>query len=291
MAKQTLAENLKRLLGMHERIEESFYDDLADSLVEGDLGARLSFAIVEDLRSRCKALKADDHETVMLELRSLLDPLARGITLTPPAGSVSVYLLLGVNGVGKTTSAAKMARWYKERGASPVILAAADTFRAAAIEQLQMHGKRLDVRVVAHQNGSDPGAVVFSAADAAQAAGGGLVIADTAGRLHNRENLVKELQKIDRIAASKASPGCYKKFLVLDATTGQNGIRQAEVFHSAVGVDAVILTKYDSTAKGGIAISIGKDLGIPVAFVGTGETYADFAPFDKTAYLSEFLGR
>ncbi len=291
MAKQSLAENLKRLLGVYRSVDESFFDDLADSLVEGDLGAKLSFEIVEDLRKRCNAQRAEDHGTVMLELRALLDPFVKEISLTPSADSVSVYLLLGVNGVGKTTSAAKMARWYESRVASPVILAAADTFRAAAIEQLQLHGERLGVRVVAHQNGSDPGAVVFSAADAARASGGGLVIADTAGRLHNRENLVKELQKIDRIAASRASQGCYKKFLVLDATTGQNGIRQAEVFHSAVGVDAVILTKYDSTARGGIAISVGKDLGIPVAFVGTGETYDDFAPFDKTAYLSEFLGK
>lgn len=290
MAKKTLAESIKRLFGVHERMEDSFFEDLADTLVEGDLGARLSLEVVDNLKRHCASIGTGDRNSVVLELRCQLEKYIKEISVTPPEGSVSVYLLLGVNGVGKTTSAAKMAQWYKSRVSFPVILAAADTFRAAAIEQLQFHGERLGVRVIANQHGSDPGAVVFSAADAARAAGGGLVIADTAGRLHNRENLVKELQKIDRIAASKATEGCYKKFLILDATTGQNGIRQAEVFHTAVGVDAVILTKYDSTAKGGIAISVGKDLGIPVAFVGTGEAYGDFGSFGKDAYLSEFLG-
>jgi len=173
----------------------------------------------------------------------------------------------------------------------PVILAAADTFRAAAIEQLKFHGDRTGIRVVAHQNGSDPGAVIFDAADSVRAQGGGLVIADTAGRLHNKDNLVRELQKIDRIAQSKADPDCYRKILVLDATTGQNGMRQAEVFHEAVGVDAIILTKYDSTARGGIAISVGKELGLPVAFIGTGEKYEDFMLFNNDIYLAEFTGK
>jgi fused signal recognition particle receptor len=224
-------------------------------------------------------------------LVKLLSPYAREISLVPEKGKVSVYLLLGVNGVGKTTSAAKMAVWFRKKITEPVIMAAADTFRAAAIEQLKYHGERTGVRVVAHQNGSDPGAVIFDAAESVRAQGGGLVIADTAGRLHNKDNLVRELQKIDRIAESKADPGCYKKILVLDATTGQNGMRQAEVFHEAVGVDAIILTKYDSTARGGIAISVGKEFGLPVAFIGTGETYDDFMPFSSEVYLAEFTGR
>ena len=153
-----------------------------------------------------------------------------------------------------------------------------------------MHGERLKIRVVAHQHGGDPGAVVFDAAEAVKAQGGDLVIADTAGRLHNKENLVRELQKIDRISASKADEGCYKKILVVDATTGQNALRQAEVFNEAVKLDAIVLTKYDSTAKGGIAVSIGKELGIPVAFVCTGETYKDISAFDVSEYVRNFIG-
>ena len=218
----------------------------------------------------------------------MLLPFVSSIDLTPQAGKVNVYMLLGVNGVGKTTSVAKLANYYKDQ--TNVIMAAADTFRAAAIEQLQLHGQRLNVRVVAHQHGADPSAVVFDAAEAVRSKGEGLVLADTAGRLHNKENLVRELQKIDRIAASKSDEGCYKKLLIIDSTTGQNGLRQAEVFHQAVGLDAVILTKYDSTAKGGVAAAIGKDFGIPVAFVCFGEGYKDIRPFDPETYLDEFLG-
>ena len=192
--------------------------------------------------------------------------------------------------MGKTTSAAKLAKLYSEIGTS-VILSASDTFRAAAVDQIEMHGQRLGVRVVKHQMGSDPGAVVFDAASSCRSSGGGLVIADTAGRLHNKENLVNELKKIDRIAKSKADENCYKKIIVVDATTGQNALRQAEVFNEAVGVDAMILTKYDSTARGGSIITIGKELSIPVAYVCTGEKYENITPFDPEKYVKEFLGR
>lgn len=285
-----LGERLKRLFGRHDGTDDDFFDDLADSLIEGDIGPRLAYDTVELLRKNCAAARAAGPEAIQAELVSILASYARGITLEPEPGKVSVYLTLGVNGVGKTTSVAKMAVWYSDRGCGNVILAAGDTFRAAAIEQLKYHGEAAGFRVVAHQSGSDPGAVIFDAAEAARATGGGLVIADTAGRLHNKDNLVRELQKIDRIASSKADPGCYKKLLVLDATTGQNGLRQAETFHESVGLDAIILTKYDSTARGGIALSCGKELGLPIAFVGTGEKYADFATFDRDAYVAEFAG-
>jgi fused signal recognition particle receptor len=291
MARIGFADNLKRLFGLTTKTDESFFEDLTDTLIEGDIGAKTAFEIVESLEKECKSRGISDHDKMLDALILLLSPYAKEISLTPEAGKVSIYLLLGVNGVGKTTSAAKMAVWFRKKMTDPVILAAADTFRAAAIEQLKYHGERTGVRVVAHQNGSDPGAVIFDAADSIRAQGGGLVIADTAGRLHNKDNLVRELQKIDRIAQSKADPECYRKILVLDATTGQNGMRQAEVFHEAVGVDAIILTKYDSTARGGIAISIGKELGLPVAFVGTGEKYEDFMLFDNDVYLAEFTGK
>ncbi len=290
MARLGFAESLKRLFSAHAKIDSAFFEELADRLVEADLGAKTAFEVVEGLERACRSEGIGDRESILERLSSTLVPWVGEARFAPRAGSVSVYLVLGVNGVGKTTSVAKMAKWYRDREGVPIILAAADTFRAAAIEQLQLHGQRTDTRVVAHQNGSDPGAVVFSACDAARAQGGALVIADTAGRLHNKENLVRELQKIDRIASTRADEGCYRKFLVLDATTGQNALRQAESFHSAVGVDAVILTKYDSTASGGIAVAVGKELGLPVAFVGTGEGLGDFAPFDARAYLNDLLG-
>lgn len=291
MAKLSFAESLKKLFGGHAKTGDDFYEDLADSLIEGDLGAKTALEISDTLQKQFGDSGKANHEDIIKALVALLDSWVRDISLEPAEGKTSIYLVLGVNGVGKTTSAGKMALWYKSSSRMPVVLAAADTFRAAAIEQLKMHGDRTGVRVVAHQHGADPGAVVFDAAEAVRSQGGGLVIVDTAGRLHNKENLVRELQKIDRIACSKADPECYKKILVLDATTGQNGLRQAEVFNEAVGVDAIILTKYDSTARGGIAISAGKELGIPVAFVGTGETYADFSAFDRKAYLADFTGK
>ena len=215
--------------------------------------------------------------------------MVKAVSFKPEDNKVNVWMILGVNGVGKTTSVAKMASLFKDRGVN-VLMAASDTFRAAAVDQISMHGEKLGIRVVKHQMGSDPSAVVFDAADACRSAGGGLVLADTAGRLHNKENLVNELKKIDRICSSKADEGCYKKILVIDATTGQNAVRQAEVFNDAVGLDAVILTKYDSTAKGGGIITICRDLNIPALFVCTGEHYEDIAEFNAEKYVNEFLG-
>lgn len=290
MAKTKFAEKLKRFFGIHKDRDEAFFEELSDLLIEGDLGARTVFELVEELEKSCRSQSVGGEREILLLLKSRLMDFVKPADLQPEQGKVNIYMVLGVNGVGKTTSVAKLASFYRDGGQSTVIMAAADTFRAAAIEQLQLHGERLGLRVVAHQHGADPSAVVFDAADAVAARGGGLVLADTAGRLHNKENLVRELQKIDRVAASKADSGCYKKILVIDGTTGQNGLRQAEVFHQAVGLDAVILTKYDSTAKGGIAAAVGKEFGIPVGFICFGEGYKDIRPFDSDQYLDEFLG-
>lgn len=290
MSSVKFADSLKRFFGFHSRLDDSFFEDLTDTLIEGDLGPKTAYEIVQILEKKCKSGGLSSKDEILDALIALMKPWAKEISLVPPEGKVSIYSILGVNGVGKTTSAAKMGVWYRNRFQSPVILAAADTFRAAAIDQLKLHGQKTGLRVVAHQHGSDPASVLFDAADAARASGGALVLADTAGRLHNKENLVRELQKIDKVGQMKADPDCYKRILVLDATTGQNGLKQAEVFHEAVGVDAIILTKYDSSARGGIALSAGKELGLPVAFIGTGETYDDFMPFSAATYLSEFLG-
>ncbi|QTQ13762.1 signal recognition particle-docking protein FtsY [Treponema parvum] len=290
MAKISFASKIKSLFSSHDKKDDVFFEDLTDALIEGDVGAKTSFEIVEKLEQICRSENLSDKSAIMQKLAELLSSDVKSAVLKPEEGKTNIWMVLGVNGVGKTTTAAKMASYFTESGFNNVILAAADTFRAAAIEQLIMHGKKLNVRVIHHQSGSDPSAVVFDAAESVNASGGGLVIADTAGRLHNKENLVRELQKIDKISFQKASPGCYKKLLVVDATTGQNALRQAEVFNEAVGLDAIILTKYDSTAKGGIAVSICKELGIPVAFVCTGEKYDDISLFDVQSYVYGFIG-
>ncbi len=290
MGKTTFADKLRNFFGIHSLKDDAFFDELSDILIEGDLGAKNVFDLVQQLEERCMSKHISDQRQILLELEKMLLEFVKAVRLTPTADKVNIYMLLGVNGVGKTTTAAKMASYYQGTGEFNVVMAAADTFRAAAIEQLQLHGQKLGIRVVAHQHGADPSAVVFDAADSVGSKGGGLVIADTAGRLHNKENLVRELQKIDRVASSKADEGCYKKLLVIDATTGQNGMRQAEVFHEAVGLDAVVLTKYDSTAKGGIAAAIGRELGIPVGFICFGEGYNAMRFFDPEQYTKDFLG-
>ena len=290
MKTKNFAEGLKRLFGLYKGPDEAFFEALTETLIEGDIGAKTAMEVEDRLRAVCKKEKPVNEEQVLQALYDILLPNIKTCTFTPEPSKVSIYLVLGVNGVGKTTSAAKMAHYYQQSSV-PIILAAGDTFRAAAIEQLKFHGEKLGVRVVAHQHGGDPGAVIFDAAEAMAASGGGLVLADTAGRLHNKENLVRELQKIDRIARTKAAEGCYKKILVLDATTGQNGLRQAEVFHTAVGVDAVFLTKYDSSAKGGVVITAGKEFGLPVLFIGSGEQYGDIRPFSAEEYLNDLTGK
>ena len=286
----SFADKLKALFGKHRTQTEDFYDDLTDTLIEGDLGAKAAVEIVGALEKKCREEKVSETDGITSMLTDMLRPYVKSVDLPVEEGKVNIFMVLGVNGVGKTTSVAKIAKLYSDRGIS-VIMSASDTFRAAAVDQISTHGERLGIRVVKHQMGSDPSAVVFDAASACEANGGGLVIADTAGRLHNKENLVNELKKIDRVASSKASPGCYRKILVVDATTGQNALRQAEVFNDAVGIDAVVMTKYDSTAKGGGIISIGRELGLPVAFVCTGEKYPDISRLDAESYLSDFLGK
>lgn len=292
--KKSFSERIKSLFSKGNAIDDVFYEELTDMLVEGDIGAKAAFMIADELEEICSSQKIHEQNEIMQKLKELLLRDVKEVELLPEPGRQNVWMMLGVNGVGKTTSVAKLAAAFTSGTFGPkienIVLASADTFRAAAIEQLALHGERLGVRVVSHQHGSDPSAVVFDAADALNAKGAGLVLADTAGRLHNKENLVRELQKIDRTCRLKADEGCYKKILVIDATTGQNALRQAEVFNDAVGLDAIIMTKYDSTAKGGVAVSIGRELGLPVAYVCTGEGYKDIQKFDSQAYINDFLG-
>lgn len=270
--------------------DEEFFESLADILLEADIGPAATGRLLGELREQVRRQGGRDRESFLAGLKGLLAASLRVEALEPAPGILNLFLVLGVNGVGKTTTVAKLAAWYRRRG-SRVFLAAGDTFRAAAIDQLALWGERLEVPVVRQEPGADPGAVIFDAIASARARGGDLVLADTAGRLHNKAPLMKELGKIDKIVRARLDPAGYRKILVIDATTGQNALRQAEVFREAVGVDSVILAKYDSTAKGGVVVSICRDLGLPICFVGTGEKLEDLEPFDGERFLDALVAR
>lgn len=313
---------IKAFLGVSNELNEAFFEDLSDLLVEGDFGAALALKTAEELEARCKKEKIHDGEGAKTLLAAmLLEFLSAGFraadfraadsrAAAPPldtllaAPALNVILLLGVNGVGKTTTAAKLAALYKN---NKPILAAGDTFRAAAVDQLKIHGERLGVRVVAHKQNAashaDAAAVVHDALEAALHGGYNPVIADTAGRMHTKSALVAELAKISRVVEKFApsgqdTPACangaaaginYKKILVLDATTGSNAVSQAAVFNEAVKLDGVILTKFDSTARGGVVFPLAVQFNLPVLFVCSGERYEDIAPFDAQKFVDMFL--
>jgi fused signal recognition particle receptor len=288
MQKKGLFQNL---IGLFFRTgNQQAFEDIEDLLIEADMGYKTASFLTEELRVLSKTGKLKSQEELLAALKEILRPMIRVKPLEFRPDGLNLYLFLGVNGVGKTTSLAKLAFWLVGQGRGPVVLAAGDTFRAAAAEQLQLHGQRQNLRVVAQRHGADPGAVLFDALDSARAQGDRVVLADTAGRLHNKTHLVKELQKIDKIARDKTAGGVYQKILVLDATTGQNAFQQAQVFHEAVGVDAVVLSKYDSSGKGGIVVAISRELGLPFAFFGTGEKPQDFQAFSVDTFLDGLLG-
>lgn len=289
MMKKSFGARLKALFGI-QTFNEEFYEELEDMLIEGDLGARMAMEISDEVRKLAKSEKPKTQEDLQKLVKGLLASRIQAYVPEIHPGKVNIFLILGVNGVGKTTSIAKLATFYSKQGRQ-VLLAAADTFRAAAIDQLDLHAQRTGCRIIKQDNGSDPGAVIYDAISSANAKGEDLILADTAGRMHNKENLLRELQKIDKVIRARGiAEDCYKKFLVIDSTTGQNGISQAELFNQAIGLDALILTKYDSAAKGGALIQIGEKLGLPVAFVGTGESYGDIEVFDKEDFLDTLVG-
>jgi fused signal recognition particle receptor len=260
------------------------WDDVEETLIAGDVGAALAIELVE--RARARRDPGGPEAAIRSELAALLVPRDLGWAPEPANGDgPAVVLVVGVNGTGKTTTIGKLASRYAAEGRS-VILAAADTFRAAAIDQLRIWADRAGVPVIAHAPGADPGAVVYDALDAAVARHADLVIADTAGRLHTRSNLMDELAKVRRIV-DKRLPGAQPEILfVLDATTGQNGLAQARAFHEVVGLTGIVLTKLDSTAKGGIVFAIEDALKVPVRFVGVGEAVGDLIPFDPDAFVA-----
>ena len=276
---------MSRLRGLlaGDAITAETWAEVEESLIAGDVGAALAMEVVERARSRRAAETAQD--AVRQELAALLLPREPAWRLegtqTPPA----VALIVGVNGTGKTTTIGKLAAREHEAGRR-VILAAADTFRAAASDQLRIWADRADAEIVNHAAGADPAAVVFDALGAAVARRADLVIIDTAGRLHTKSNLMDELAKIRRVIDRRLPGAAPENLLVLDATTGQNGLAQAKAFHQAVGLTGIVLTKLDSTAKGGIVFAIEDALRVPVRFVGVGEQVGDLIPFDPDAFVA-----
>ena len=270
-------------------LNDDFYDELEETLILGDMGMDTTLKAVETLRRRVKEEKIKDMDSARACLRRVLTEMLQvgqpdlHLTTTP-----SVALFIGVNGVGKTTTIGKLAARMKGEGRR-VLMAAADTFRAAAADQLEIWSGRAGVELVRQHEGADPAAVVFDALTAAKARGSDVVLIDTAGRLHNKQNLMNELNKISRVV-DRELPGCDREtLLVLDATTGQNGLIQAKQFKEAAGITGIVLTKLDGSAKGGIVIAIAQELQVPVKYIGVGEGIDDLMPFEAEAFVEALI--
>ncbi len=273
-----------------EMIDDEFYDSLEESLILADLGAAVAADAVKKLREVVYDRSIQNGEGVKQALRDILEEkLNVGDTALDLSTRPSVVLVIGVNGVGKTTSIGKLGNRLRTKEGKRVLLCAADTFRAAAADQLEIWAKRADVEIVRSKEGADPGAVLFDSLAAAKARGVDVVLCDTAGRLHNKANLMAELAKLRKIIDRETPDAAKETLLVLDATTGQNGLQQAKVFQEVAGLTGIILTKLDGTAKGGICIAIAQELGVPVKYVGLGEGIDDLEPFDAKEFLKNFI--
>ena len=272
-----------------EKLDDEFFDNLEESLILADVGVNIASESVCSLRNAVFSYDMKDPEQVKAELRKiLLQKLSVGDAALDTAKSPTVILVIGVNGVGKTTSIGKLAKRLKGEG-KKVLLCAADTFRAAAADQLEIWAERAGVDIVRQHEGADPGAVLFDALQAAKARGSDVVICDTAGRLHNKQNLMNELAKLRKIIDREVPDAAKETLLVLDATTGQNGLIQARTFKETAGLTGIVLTKMDGTAKGGIVIAIAQELQTPVKFVGVGEGADDLRPFAAREFLQELF--
>ena len=277
--KDSMMSKIGALFGAHKQLDDDFFDELEEVLITCDIGVETSLSIVEKLRAAVKAKKLTTPDETRAELKNIIEEMLGEDKKIDTSTTPSVILVIGVNGAGKTTTIGKLAAKYKNDG-KKVLVAAADTFRAAAIEQLQIWTERAGVDIVKHAEGSDPAAVVFDAVTAAKARGTDVLICDTAGRLHNKKNLMDELRKISRIIHEQGEGCSLETLLVLDATTGQNAVNQAKLFSEVADITGIVLTKLDGTAKGGIIISIHNELGIPVKLVGVGEKLDDLQEFN-----------
>ncbi len=287
-----LVDQIRAVITGHRRIDEELLQELEEILISADLGVETTLEIIEQLKLRHREAKADETEQIYPWLREALSqclvPMEAPLKLRSD-GQPTVILVLGVNGSGKTTSIAKLAQHLREEGQDKIVIAAGDTFRAAAIEQLEVWAERVGARLIRHQAGADPGAVAFDATDYALKNGQHVLLIDTAGRLQTKHNLMEELKKIQRVVEKRLGREIDERLLVLDATIGQNAISQARLFNEAVPLTGLIVTKLDGTAKGGVIVPIAKELKIPIKFIGVGETAEDLKEFKSSEFVEALL--
>jgi fused signal recognition particle receptor len=287
--REALSGRLERLFAGRKVVDAELLEELEELLITADIGVETSLFLIQALQDRLRRRELADVERLKAALQAEMVDLLTGPAPQDRSARPWVVLLVGVNGVGKTTTIAKLAHRDRHQGLTPMLVAA-DTFRAAAVEQLEIWGERVGAAVVKQKTGSDPAAVVFDGLSAAVARGADTVYVDTAGRLHTKVNLMEELKKIHRTAAKKIIGAPHEVLLILDATTGQNALNQARLFHEAVGVTGLILTKMDGTAKGGVALAVVHETGIPLRYIGVGEAMEDLRPFDAEAFVEAILG-
>jgi len=286
--RKNIGEKITNLVKSNRKLDDEFWEELEEILIEADVGVNTSLELVKSVKENARKHKINDSSQVMALIREEVKKLLESsgdLSLQSYDDKLTIILVVGVNGAGKTTSIAKMAYRFKSYD-QKVILAAADTFRAAAIDQLQIWADRVGVELIKHQEGADPGAVVYDAINAARARKADILIIDTAGRLQNKSNLMKEISKIRKVIEREVPGAPHEVLLVLDACTGQNAISQAKIFEEATGVTGIILTKLDGTAKGGIVLAIARELEMPVKLVGVGERMYDLRDFDPAAFAA-----
>lgn len=276
---------MDEVMDSYEEITDELFDELEEILIMGDVGMPTAERIIRDLKTKIENDKITDVKQVRETMKDIVSGIVWGGSYLRLRSKPSVILVIGVNGVGKTTTIGKLALRLKQQNRK-VVLGAADTFRAAAIEQLQVWADRAEVDLIKHSEGSDPAAVVYDTIQAGKARNADVIIIDTAGRLHNKKNLMDELNKISRVIERELPDASKEVLLVLDATTGQNAVNQAKDFKDAAGITGIILTKLDGTAKGGVVLAINNELDVPVKFVGVGEKIEDLQPFDADAFAS-----
>ena len=279
--------HMDELVENYKKLDDDFFEDLSDVLIMADVGMKTTELAVSRLREKCKAEKIGSAEQAREALKEILADMMR--TEPMRLESPMVLLVIGVNGVGKTTTIGKLATRFKTVGRR-VIICAADTFRAAAAEQLTVWAERADVPIIKQKEGADPAAVVYDGIQAARSRHADILIVDTAGRLHNKAHLMEELKKISRVAEREYPEAQVKALLVIDATTGQNGLQQAMLFKEVANIEGIVLTKLDGTAKGGIAVAIRNELGLPVYYIGFGEQLDDLQPFDARQFVDAIFG-
>ena len=288
--RQNFVEKIENLVTGRQKIDEELYEELEEILIQADVGVNTSMELVEAVRKKVRERKVEDpaelKDILKEEISAILDEGKSPLNLIE---GLTVIVVVGVNGVGKTTTIGKLANWLKEEGRK-VLLAAGDTFRAAAIDQLEIWSNRVGVEVIKHNEGADPAAVAFDAVHAAKARKVDCLIIDTAGRLHTKTNLMEELKKVNRVIERELPGAPHEVLLVLDATTGQNAVSQAKIFSEAAGVTGIVLTKLDGTAKGGVIISIKRELDVPVKFIGVGEAMDDLREFDSRDFAKALFG-